>query len=201
MDELNTITFRYNVISGLHTNEIEVVFNKLAVKIFTGEITTASASFEVLKDIYINDESFSLAFATKEISTNRNKNLVKYILVEMENAISETDNQFEDATSTIEHILPENPGTEWEINFPANEQADYIYLLGNYSLLEANLNKKASDKSFADKSQVYALSKYRMSKVELNYTSWNPVILRQHQDKMAKWACGVWKSKYVQNKF
>lgn len=201
LDELNVLTFRYNVISGLHTNEIEVIFNKLAVKIFTGEIATASASFEVLKDIYINDESFSLAFATKEISTNRNKNLVKYILVELENALSGTDNQFEDATSSIEHILPENPTMEWELSFPANEQLDYIYLLGNYSLLESNLNKQAADRPFEEKSQLYALSKYRISKEQLNYSSWNPIILRQHQDKMAKWACGVWKSKYLQNKF
>ena len=39
-----------------------------------------------------------------------------------------TANQFEDATSTIEHILPENPTSEWETAFPSDEQEEYIYL-------------------------------------------------------------------------
>ena len=40
-------------------------------------------------------------------------------------------------------------------------------------------------------------SAYKMSKDELNYTEWTPVILRKHQDKMAKWACSAWKSYFI----
>jgi uncharacterized protein with ParB-like and HNH nuclease domain len=200
LHELNVITFRYNIISGLHTNEIEVVFNKLSVKIFKGEITTGSQAAEQLKSIYVVDDNFAQAFSTKQLSTKRNKNLVKYILVELENAISATDHQYEDATSTIEHILPENPPSDWEISFPADEQDDYIYLIGNYTLLEDSLNKKAEGKVFSEKLPLYKKSNYKMSKDELNYTEWTPVILRKHQDKMARWACTAWKSHYLQGK-
>lgn len=199
LNELTIITFRYNVISGLHTNEIEIVFNKLSVKIFSGGITKASQAFDLLKSIYVSDENFAQAFSTKLISTKRNKNLVKYILVEIENTIAGTDYQYEDATSTIEHILPENPSSEWESSFPVEEQENYIYLTGNYTLLEETLNKKASDKSFSEKLVLYKTSTYRMSKDELNYTEWTPITLRKHQDKMAKWACSTWKSSYIQN--
>jgi len=197
LHELNVITFRYNIISGLHTNEIEVAFNKLAVKIYRNEITTTAQAAEQLKSIYVIDENFIQAFSTKLLSTKRNKNLVKYVLVELENAISGGDNQFEDATSTIEHILPENPSSAWEQSFPANEQDEYIYLIGNYTLLEETLNKKADGKIFSDKLPFYQKSVYRMSKSELNYTDWTPIILRQHQDKMAGWACTAWKSNYI----
>ncbi len=200
LHELNVITFRYNVISDLHTNEIEVVFNKLSIKIFSGEVSKASQAFEFLKSIYVPDESFAQAFSTKLLSTKRNKNLVKYILVELENTISETANQFEDASSTIEHILPENPSAEWETSFSADEQEDYIFLIGNYTLLEDTLNKKASDRLFNEKCLLYKSSNYKMSKDELNYTEWTPIILRKHQDKMSKWACTAWKSNYIQNK-
>jgi hypothetical protein len=200
LHELNVITFRYNVISGLHTNEIEISFNKLSIKIFSGEITKASQASENLKPIYVADDSFAQAFSTKLLSTKRNKNLVKYILVELENTIAGTANQYEDATSTIEHILPENPSSEWETSFPSDEQEEYIYLIGNYTLLEDTLNKKASDKLFAEKLSLYKSSAYKMSKDELNYTEWTPVILRKHQDKMAKWACSAWKSHFIQNK-
>lgn len=200
LHELNVITFRYNVISGLHTNEIEVAFNKLSIKIFSGEITKASQASEHLKSIYVADDSFAQAFSTKLLSTKRNKNLVKYILVELENTIAGTAHQFEDATSTIEHVLPENPSSEWETSFPSDEQEEYIYLIGNYTLLEDSLNKKASDKLFADKLPLYKSSTYKMSRDELNYTEWTPIILRKHQDKMARWACSAWKSNYIQNK-
>lgn len=200
LHELNVITFRYNIISGLHTNEIEVVFNKLSVKIFKGEITTTSQAAEQLKSIYVVDDNFAQAFSTKQLSTKRNKNLVKYVLVELENAISGTDHQYEDATSTIEHILPENPPSDWEVSFPADEQDDYIYLIGNYTLLEDSLNKKAEGKVFSEKLPLYKKSNYKMSKDELNYTEWTPVILRKHQDKMARWACTAWKSHYLQGK-
>ncbi|UPT69589.1 MAG: DUF262 domain-containing HNH endonuclease family protein [Flavobacterium sp. JAD_PAG50586_2] len=197
LHELNVITFRYNVISGLHTNEIELVFNRLSIKIFKSEITTASQSFEILKAIYVSDESFAQAFSVKYLSTKRNKNLVKYILVELENTISGTSYQSEDATSSIEHILPENPTIDWEPFFPADEQEEYIYLIGNYTLLEETLNRKAGDKAFLLKVPFYKTSTYKMSKDELNYTEWTPVILRKHQDKMAKWACSAWKSHYA----
>ncbi len=200
LHELNVITFRYNVISDLHTNEIEVVFNKLSIKIFSGEVSKASQAFEFLKSIYVPDESFAQAFSTKLLSTKRNKNLVKYILVELENTISETAYQFEDASSTIEHILPENPSAEWETSFSADEQEDYIFLIGNYTLLEDTLNKKASDRLFNEKCLLYKSSNYKMTKDELNYTEWTPIILRKHQDKMSKWACTAWKSNYIQNK-
>ena len=125
--------------------------NKLSIKIFSEEITKASQASDYLKTIYVSDDSFAQAFSTKLLSTKRNKNLVKYILVELENTIAGTSNQYEDATSTIEHILPENPSSEWEISFPSDEQEEYIYLLGNYTLLEDTLNKRASDKPFVEK--------------------------------------------------
>lgn len=198
LHELNVITFRYNVISGLHTNEIEVSFNKLSLKIFSGVVKTASQAFEYLKSIYVKDENFAQAFATKQLSTKRNKNLVKYILIELENTIAQTNHQFEDATSTIEHILPENSGTEWESSFSIENQEDFIYLIGNYTLLEETLNKKADGKTFQNKLPIYKKSKYKMSKEELNYTEWTPVVLKNHQQKMAGWACSAWKSYYIQ---
>ena len=67
-------------------------------------------------------------------------------------------------------------------------------------MLEDTLNKKASDKIFSEKLQLFKSSVYKMSREELNYTEWNPIILRKHQEKMAKWACYTWKSHFIQNK-
>ncbi len=67
---------------------------------------------------------------------------MKYILVKIENQIANKDYQTEEATTTIDHILPENPGSVWVEFFPAGTLEDYIYRLGNYGLLEAGINHK-----------------------------------------------------------
>jgi len=200
LHELNVITFRYTVISGLHTNEIEIIFNRLSIKIYNNKVTSAAQSFQELKSIYVDDENFEQAFSTKSINTKRHKNLVKYILIELENSLSGTDHQFEDATSTIEHILSENSPAAWDNAYSLTSAYDYIYLLGNLTLLEDSLNKKAGDKTFLLKKEFYKISKYKISRDELNYSDWTPITLRNHQDKMARWACNAWKSNYFTNK-
>lgn len=195
--ELIVITFRYNVISGLHTNEIEIAFNKLSLKIFAGEVSTASQAFDQLRPIYVSDENFRQSFSTKYLSTKRNKDLVKYILVGLENTLSNSAYQFDESVSTIEHILPENPSEEWNYSFSSDEQIEFVYLLGNYTLLEDGLNKKAGTKIFTDKLLIYNSSKYKLSNTFTQYTEWTPTIIRNRQDNMAKIALTTWKSNFV----
>lgn len=80
------ISFRYNVISGLHTGEQEMIYNKIAVKISKKEITNANKAGIFLQPIYTTDDVFKAAFADKELSikNSRNKKIVKYILFELE---------------------------------------------------------------------------------------------------------------------
>jgi hypothetical protein len=176
--------------------EVEIVVRGLSKRILGNVIQSVVVSGKRMRIAAPHDFAKRIEFS----SIIKVYRIAKYILVELENAISGTSHQFEDATSTIEHILPENPSSVWEPAFPADEQDDYIYLIGNYTLLEESLNKKADGKSFAEKLPFYKASNYRLSKEELNYTEWNPIILRKHQDKMARWACTAWKSNFIQNK-
>lgn len=195
--ELSTITFRYNL-SGLNPNEAERLFSKVAIEVAKKQLQTVKDISLKLKNIYVSDDSFEQAFSSLVLNTKRNKNLVKYILVQIENQISGTENNYEDASSTIEHILPENPGSVWDDHFSIDEQAEYIYRIGNYTLLEASINNKLSnDLSFAKKMESYKTSKYKISKESLNYEEWNPSSLSLRQEKMASWAKSIWKSNYI----
>ena len=124
-----------------------------------------------------------------------NSSFILLVLALLISTISFSQNEI-----VTENAKPGNPSSEWETSFSADEQEDYIYLIGNYTLLEDTLNKKASDRLFNEKLLLYKSSNYKMSKDELNYTEWTPIILRKHQDKMSKWACSAWKSNYIQNK-
>jgi hypothetical protein len=197
--ELANITFRYNL-SDLNPNEAERVFSKVANDISNKKITSVKEAIIALKGLYVSDDNFEQAFSTVLINTRRKKELAKYILVKIENQIANKDYQPEDAVSTIEHILPENPGSVWDDVFSVDIQDDYIYRLGNYSLLEASINNKLDNNmSFPDKLKKYETSSYKLSNEYCNYEKFTPNEIALRQNKMAKTAKGIWKSSYIQS--
>ncbi len=195
--ELVAVTFRYNI-SGRNPNEAERIFSKVAVQISKNELNNARDIVLQLKTLYVSDEDFGQLFSSAEVNYRRKKELLKYILVKIENQLSNQDNQIEDATSTIEHILPENPSSVWENQFMQDIQSDYKNRIGNFTLLEASINHKLNNEmSFDEKLEFYKTSKFQMTNKNLLFTEWSPETLLQHQQKMAKWAKGIWKSSYI----
>ena len=190
---LVSISFRYNVIGKLNPNTMEKVYNRLSIKVAEGKVNRKATLKDDLREIYIQDETFSTTFKSKEISTGgKNKRLVKYILVKIENQIANKEYSFSDSTFTIEHILPKNYDESWNEKF-SNEADKYIYRLGNYTLLEEKENKKADDKTFDDKKKVYATSQFKLTNSELHFDDWNIQNLNNYQNKLARYAKTVWK--------
>ena len=187
------VSFRYNKIGGLNPKVMEAGYNKVAIKIFNNEIKTAKEVFENIKNaLYVSDENFENAFSTKTISTNANKKLVRYILLGIENELSGLDLNYEDNSSTIEHILPENPSLEWDEYFSQEDQEKYSYRLGNYALLKDFDNRKVSNDLFKYKKEIYLNSEYKISN-EIKSEEWTPDVLQIRQKKLAKVACSVWR--------
>lgn len=189
----SVVSFRYNKIGGLNPKVMEAGYNKVAIKIFNNEIKTAKEVFENIKNaLYVSDENFENAFSTKTISTNANKKLVRYILLGIENELSGLDLNYEDNSSTIEHILPENPSLEWDEYFSQEDQEKYSYRLGNYALLKDFDNRKVSNDLFKYKKEIYLNSEYKISN-EIKSEEWTPDVLQIRQKKLAKVACSVWR--------
>ncbi len=197
--ELSVITFRYNI-SDLNPNEAERIFSKVANEISDKKINNAKEAILALKSIYVIDKNFEQVFSTISINTRRKKDLVKYILVKIENQIASKDYQPEEAIATIEHILPENPGSIWEENFSIEKQEDYKYRLGNYGLLEASINNKLdSNMPFSEKLDKYKSSGFKLSNEYCNYEKFTSKEITLRQEKMAKVAKGIWKSTYLKS--
>ena len=194
--DIAVISFRYNVIGGLNPNILEDKYNKTAIKIFKGEIKTAKEIAFELKGVYVDDNKFSNDFESKMISSKRYKNLVRYILFSIENQVAPAEYDFTDAKATIEHILPENPPEHWEEFFKVDEQENYIYRLGNTTLIEEKKNNNCGTKPFNEKLIIYKTSSYKITNEHTNYTEWMPDTLRKRQTKMAGWATTVWKINY-----
>ncbi len=195
--DIVAISFRYNTIGGLNPNELERVYGKASVAVFNNEITTSKDLFgKHLKEIYIDDNSFKNDFKNKQINTNKYNLLVRYILSKLEVQYGGAELELNNKNLTIEHILPETPTDEWTNHFQNVDVLDYIFRLGNLTLLESAKNKDADRKSFADKSTIYQTSNYVLTSKNLNYNTWNVTSISSRQADMSNKASTVWKINY-----
>ena len=81
-----------------------------------------------------------------------------------------------------------------------NIQGDYIYRLGNYTLLEASINNKL-DNTTAYKAKLVECNKssYKLSNEYCNYEQFDPKAVANRQNKLAKIAKSTWKSAFIQS--
>jgi len=191
------ISFRYSAIGRLNPNEMERIYNKCSIKVSSKEIITAKEVFDNLKNIYVDDEAFENSFSSASIDTGRNRKLVKYILINIENQLDNKEYDFDESGSTIEHILPTNPEDDslWYENFSIEEMEKLTSRLGNYILLENNINKKIGNDTFGNKIIKYKDSSYKIAN-DFKFEEWNPEKLKQHQKDFAKLAKSIWKISY-----
>jgi hypothetical protein len=196
---VSIISFRYSVISGLNPNELEPAYHYAARAILEGRARTPKDVFEYLQPIYVDDTKFRQDFATQEIqSSGTRRRLVKYILAKLESDVAGHYVDYEADLATIEHVLPENPSSAWDIFFPPQRQDSFIYRLGNLTLLEAKNNREVGNLSYAEKLPAYQQSAYELSKAiaERYPEEWNPATLQNRQQAMAERATQIWRVDY-----
>ncbi|MFT0715314.1 DUF262 domain-containing protein [Flagellimonas lutimaris] len=192
----SVISFRYTTISGLKTNVLEQVYSRAANNVIKGKSKNAAEVFKDVSSLYVNDENFTANFTMKSIKTTSKKRLVRYIIYALENKASEGgDINFEEDNGTIEHILPENPTDEWNKKFVKDTQLEFIYRLGNYTILERKLNKECENKLIEDKKIIYKKSKYHLTNM-FDSDDWTPNKLKYRQGKLAKIAKQIWRLDY-----
>lgn len=98
--------------------------------------------------------------------------------------------------ATIEHVLPENPGAEWEEMFDSQHWERSIYRLGNLTLLEPALNRRVGNRTYREKQPIYEVeTRYALTRqlAELAATEWTPALLDSRQQAMARRAVHVWR--------
>lgn len=197
---VSVISFRYTLISGLNTNELEPAYHRAAKALLTGQINRPAEVFEQLRDIYVPDDKFRRDFEVKEVVTSgQRKRLAKYVLCRLETDVTGVQRDFEADAGSIEHILPENPSAEWSAYFSEARQKDFIYRLGNLALLEPTLNRQVGNSLLADKLRLYAQSSYSQPKAisDAGLQEWRPAALEERQRHMAQRAVHIWRADFA----
>jgi uncharacterized protein with ParB-like and HNH nuclease domain len=192
---ITIISFRYNVICNFQSNEQERKYNSIAVELTSGKIQTASQVLGRLKENYPEDARFKSSFMEKEFKTtnSRNKQVVRYILFELEKHLTGQTFDTESDKYNIEHIMPENPDESWA-GLDENQHSKYIYRLGNMTLMETGPNRDIGNCSFAEKLTNYRSSPFGITKkIAEEYSAWNPEKIEARQNWMSRQAASIWK--------
>lgn len=197
---VSIIAFRYTVVTGLNTNELEPVSHIAASAILSGQAKTPRDLFDLLRPIYVEDERFKQAFSMLDLSTQgQKKKLVKYILCRIESDLSGRDCDPDTDPGTIEHILPENPETEWEESIPFKHWDNQVYRLGNLTLLRSSDNRDAGNDDYPRKLEIYRNSAYQITQriAEDAPSGWSIELIAARQKKMAERAVHIWRADFV----
>lgn len=189
------VSFRYNVIGNLATNEQERIYNAVAEKIFRKELTATIDILKALRPVYPSDEQFRSAFAEKQIRTTtaRNRQVVRHILFEIERQVSNQPFDHASDKCNIEHVLPEHPGEHWT-GF-TDEQIDRcVFRIGNMTPLAAGPNRDAGNLSYAEKRPVYERSEFALTqRIAEENDDWTADRIARRQQWLAKQATGIWR--------
>ncbi|PMB00685.1 hypothetical protein CEN50_02085 [Fischerella thermalis CCMEE 5268] len=189
------LSFRYTIVSSLNPNELETLYNKVAIAIAKGEITSPRHVFDNLRSVYVSDEKFLQDFSLLSISTRgQKKKLVRYILCKLEADASGIEVN-EDSFS-IEHILPESLSSEWQQNFSDTQLEEMVCRIGNLTPLEPPLNRQVGNESYPIKREVYQQSVYKLTR-DILAEEWTPDTLATRQRGLAQRATHIWRSDFL----
>lgn len=197
LKDIVVISFRYLIIGGKNPNDLETAYHHAASLIAAGKIATAKKVFNEIKSVYVPDKEFESIFAISSFESAQEKKISRYILFTIEQLLTKKECDFESTKITIEHILPVNPTEAWSQSFSAKDWDNYIYRLGNYTLLNPRQNYKCGTQSFEDKRKIYEKSEYKLTQ-ELNaFENWNVSSVNKRQEELAKHALAIWKINYA----
>lgn len=195
LQAIAVISFRYNVICNLQTQDQEQVYNNVAYNIDAGALTNLRSILDELQSVYPDDAVFKAAFTDKELKTtnSRNKKVVRYVLFQLEKQVSGQEFDFESPAYNLEHILPENPAEAWS-HIDEQNQDKFVYRLGNMTPLEKKPNRAIGNQGYADKIAIFQESCFKItSDIPKNSESWTENAIANRQAKLARIATAIWK--------
>ena len=191
----SVISFRYNVIANRLTSDQERTYNDVVQRIAGGELAQPSDVIAALAPVYLPDDQFRTAFADKSLRTlnTRNRRIVRYILFKLEQHLSGQEFDFESPRYTLEHVLPENPETNWS-QFTDQQIEAFAYRLGNCTLLEGTPNHAAGNAAYEQKRQDYAASVFQITRdIAADNDEWTVERLANRQRRMAHQVTSIWR--------
>jgi hypothetical protein len=166
------------------------------------------AAIELDVDLYSSDSplQFALDERQKIINTLNGdlyllKNIPRYVLLRLDEALSDGAASYDYPVISIEHVLPQSPpqNSIWMDWFPSAElQEKYMHRLGNLVLLSRRKNSSARNFDFKRKKSEYftsgnGISPFVLTTQVLQEEIWTPEVVEKRQAKLMSILRNIWR--------
>jgi len=182
------LSVRYNIICRFSPDEQEKAYNKIAIKVFNGDLTRGShiKNSEEFQQLYPDDSAFKNAFEFYKMPGRSSSKKIRFLLAEIENSFGR---ELDYTKTILEHVCPYNPEQHWYEDFGEGIN-DIVDRLGNMVLLEKDELKRAD---FIEKKKVYSGTSFHLAKKVAEYDNWDLQNLTRYQEWLAEEAVKTWK--------
>lgn len=124
-----------------------------------------------------------------------------YVLLRLDEALSEGTALYNFPHITVEHVLPQNPnpGSVWVNWFPTQEEREkYVHRIGNLVLLSSCINRAAHNYDFELKKQKYfttkkGVSNFALTTQVLMEKEWTPEVIDKRQEQLIDKLKEIWR--------
>ncbi len=155
---IETYVFRNFTVCGRVANSGETFLSNIALRIYS-DLNSPDLICDAIKANTIGDDEFKTLF---KMWSSTNKEVIRYILRKINKVLDpNTEISLNNNDVHIEHIMPVD-NEKWKV--PENLHQEYLWKLGNLTLLSGTINKKIQNDVFNIK-----VDEYKKSKIQLNY--------------------------------
>ncbi len=181
------------LIAGVPSGNLEGVYSKNSKAISEGAIKSVQelAREQSIASLIPQDDRFVGAVSTATVPT---ASLARYYLRKLQIvADGNTEPQYTpsaDTDVTLEHILPQKPGSEWKLS-PEKMQALYNRL-GNQALLAGSVNSKLGNVNFKTKQPALSNSPFSLTNRVNSVSDWGEKEINERQTILADLAKTAW---------
>ncbi|NBZ89443.1 DUF262 domain-containing protein [Stagnihabitans tardus] len=188
--------FRYSIILGAGTGNIEKSFTAAAVHLRNNQGASLSDIFSKFSSLYPSDADFSAAFARKSVEQSA---MARHILTKINDRLEEDSGLVVNRDASVvnlEHVLPQKfDVADWtDFGTDADALSEYVTRIGNMTLLKSSLNRRISNKGFSEKLPHYKQSSaLKISEEIFDCEAWTAKSVETRQQRLAKIACQIWR--------
>jgi hypothetical protein len=194
-------SYRYFIIGNQSPGSLERETNSIAYGIRTGTLACAQDVADAFRSIN-SDQGFRNDFSLATFSKSRAK-IARYTLAKLNNYMSRQSGRQggeqivnpDSKQVNLEHILPQSMPLIWKNYFTGGANpGDYVYRIGNLSLLAKKVNSDVADNSFLEKRhQALDSSPLPLNQIFQTLNKWGNEEIEGRQNELAKIAIQIWK--------
>lgn len=193
---LVNMSVRFLIVGGGRSGSVEQALAAAAKDISEGVLATAKALSSALARSIPTDTQFEEQF---KVATVSQAYLARYYLRSLElQAQGAPDPCFipndDQQAINLEHVLPQNPGTNWP-QFTEDAANAFYRRIGNMALLQARFNSDLRSAPFPEKKAVYSDSPYDLTRKIAEETEWNVESISRRQSFLARLAVDTWSTR------